>query len=51
MVVLESPVLKEQLCFEKAVEAFQLEQLASRVAVEGFDERILPGCSGLDVAW
>ncbi|MFI5054499.1 MAG: hypothetical protein ACHQDE_09075, partial [Acidimicrobiia bacterium] len=43
MVVLESPVLEEQLCFEEAVEAFQLEQLSAEVAVEGFDERILPG--------
>jgi hypothetical protein len=38
------------LCFEQAVEAFHLEQLSAEVAVEGFDERILPGCCRLDVA-
>ena len=50
MVVLESPVLQEQLSLVQAVEAFQFEQLSSEVAVEGFDERILPGCSWFDVA-
>ena len=43
VVVLEPPVVEERLRFEEAVEAFQLEQLSSQVAVEGFDEGILPG--------
>jgi hypothetical protein len=50
VVVLELPVLEEQFRFEEAVEAFHFEQLASEVAVEGLDERILPGGSRLDVA-
>jgi hypothetical protein len=41
---------RSSLRFEQAVEAFHLEQLAAEVAVEGFDERILPGRAGLDVA-
>src|SRR5258705_389082 len=49
MVVLEPSVLEQELRFEQAVEALHLEQLAAEVAVEGFDERILPGCAGLDV--
>ena len=50
VVVLEPPVVDEQLCFEEGVEAFDLEQLAAEVAVAGFNEGILPGCSRLDVA-
>ena len=46
VVVLESPVFEQKLGFEEAVEAFHLEQLASQVAVEGLDERILPGAPG-----
>ena len=50
VVVLLPPVVEEQLRFEQAVEAFHLEQLAAQVAIEGFDERILPGRARFDVA-
>jgi len=49
VVVLESPVVDEQLGLKDGVEALEVEQLAAKVAVEGFDERILPGRSRFDL--
>ena len=50
MVVLEPPVVEQELGFVETVEGFHVEELAAEVAVEGFDVGILPGCSRLDVA-
>jgi hypothetical protein len=50
VVVLVPPLVEEQLRFEERVEGFEVEQLAAEVAVERFDERILPGCARFDVA-
>ena len=36
VVVLEPPVVEEQLGFEESVEALEVEQLAAEMAVEGF---------------
>ena len=49
VVVFEPPVVDRELRFEEGVEAFHLEEFAAKVAVEGLNERILPGCARLDV--
>ena len=50
MVVLVSPVFDQDLGFVEAVGELQVEELAAEVAVEGLDERVLPGGTGFDVA-
>ena len=49
MVVLISPVLDEDLCLEETVEAFEVQQFVSKLAVERLDVGVLPGSTGLDV--
>jgi len=49
VVVLEAPVVEEELCFEQGVERLQVEQFAAEVPVEGLDVWVLPRRSWLDV--
>jgi hypothetical protein len=44
VVVLELPVLEQELGLEQAVERLQVEEFVSEVPVEGFDVRVLPRC-------
>jgi hypothetical protein len=49
VVVLQPPVLDQELGFVEGVEGFHVEQLVSEVAVERFGVGILPRSTGLDV--
>ena len=48
VVVLEAPLLDEDLSFKQGVEAFAVEALVTELAVEGLDVAVLPGAAGLD---
>ena len=47
-VVLDSPVLGQDLGLEQRVELFGDEELVAESAVEGFSERVLPRRAGID---
>jgi hypothetical protein len=48
-VVLDSPVLDNDVGLAEVGEVFDVEQLVTDPAVEGLDEGVLPGRAGLDV--
>ena len=48
VVVLQAPLLNEDLRLEERVEALPVEALISQLAVEGLDVAVLPGAAGLD---
>lgn len=50
VVLLEPPVFQGSCAQKQAAEECELEELAAGVAAEGFNERILPRCSGFNVA-
>ena len=48
--MVDPEVLDQDLRLKEGLEDLPVEQLASELAVEGFDKRVLPGAAGLDVA-
>jgi hypothetical protein len=47
-VVVDSPVLDEDLGFEEGIEAVPVEEFVTQATVERFDPGVLPGRSGVD---